>query len=162
MKFMCDKCGREATVHLTEISNGEKIEKHLCEECAVSDGITIKTQLPISQILEELVLHSSAGKELSEVKCDVCGMTFLEFRREGLLGCPNDYAAFEKVLVPLLERAHEGGAYHAGRIPANAADGERKQTELLRLRGRLKEAVTNEEYERAAELRDRIKELEGS
>jgi protein arginine kinase activator len=66
------------------------------------------------------------------------------------------------VLVPLLERAHEGGSVHTGKVPANAAEDERKQTELLRLRGQLKEAVVHEEYERAADLRDRIKNLEGS
>ena len=162
MKFKCEKCGREAKVHLTEIVNGQKIEKHLCEECAVSEGVTIKAQLPISEILEELVLQSAAGKELSELKCDVCGISFMEFRQGGLLGCPNDYVAFENVLARLLERAHEGGSYHVGKVPAGAAENERKQAELLRLRGQLKEAVTHEQYERAAELRDRIKELEGS
>lgn len=162
MKIKCDKCGQEATVHLTEIVDGQKIEKHLCADCASSEGITIKTHLPISQILEELVLHSGAGKEMSELKCGACGITFLEFRREGLLGCPNDYQAFEKVLVPLLERAHEGGVHHVGKVPAGAPEAERRQTELLRLRGQLKDAVAAEDYERAASLRDRIRQLEAS
>lgn len=161
MKFKCEKCDHEATVHLTEIADGQKNERHLCEECAATEGITIKAQLPISQLLEELVLQSAAGKELSELRCDVCGITFLEFRQNGLLGCPNDYQAFEDVLVPLLERAHEGVTVHAGRTPANAAEQERRQNELLRLRGQLKEAVADEDYERAAEIRDRIKKLEG-
>ena len=161
MKFTCEKCDREATVHLTEIADGQKVERHLCEECAAAEGITIKAQLPISQLLEELVLQSAAGKELSELRCDVCGITFLEFRQNGLLGCPNDYQAFENVLIPLLERAHEGASVHAGKVPSNAADKERRQNELLQLRGRLKEAVAGEDYELAAQIRDRIKELEG-
>ena len=160
MKFKCDICGREAKVHLTEIIDGQKLEKHLCEECAASEGATVKAHLPISEILEELVLQSAAGKELGELKCDVCGMSFLEFRQGGLLGCPNDYKAFESVLVRLLERAQEGGSYHVGKIPPGATEPERQQAELLRLQGQLKEAVTHEQYERAAELRDRIKELE--
>ena len=162
MAYKCDKCGQEATVHLTEIVQGEKHEKHLCEDCAVSEGVTIKTQVPISQILEELVLQSAAGGELARLSCDVCGLTFLEFRQQGLLGCPNDYKAFEKVLVPLLERAHEGASFHTGNIPANADEDERTQAQLLRLRSQLKEAVEHEDYERAANLRDQIKELEGS
>lgn len=158
----CDKCGREARVHLTEIIDGQKTERHLCEDCAVSEGVTVKAHLSISEILEELVLQSAAGKELSRLKCDICGISFLEFRQGGLLGCPNDYNAFEDVLARLLERAHEGGSHHVGKTPAGAAENERGQTELLRLRGQLKEAVALEKYERAAELRDRIKELEDS
>ncbi len=159
MKFECEKCQREATVHLTEIINGQKIERHLCQECAAAEGITIKAQVPISKIIEELMLQSSAQKELSDLRCDVCGITFLEFRRNGLLGCPNDYDAFEHVLVPLLELSHEGQSCHTGKVPTNAAESQRRQSELLRLRGRLKEAIAREDYEEAAGLRDRINEL---
>ena len=162
MKFQCDNCGREATVHQTEISGGEMVERHLCQECAASEGVTIKAQMPISQLLEEMVLQSAAGKDLSELRCEVCGITFLEFRRDGLLGCPNDYLAFEDVLEPLLERAHDGATLHSGKIPADAADLEQKQNQLLRLRGRLKDAVAGEDYELAARIRDEIKELERS
>ncbi len=161
MKEKCDKCGREAKIQLTDIIDGQKIVKHLCEECAVSEGVTFKAQLPISEILEELVLQSAAGKQLGELRCEVCGISFQEFRQGGLLGCPNDYKAFENVLVRLLERAHDGGSFHVGRIPANAGESERKQAELLQLQGQLREAVSREQYERAAQLRDRIRELEG-
>jgi protein arginine kinase activator len=162
MAHKCDKCGRKATLHVTDIEDGQKIERHLCEECAASENVTIKALPPISQILEELVLQSAAGGELGELKCELCGINFLEFRQQGVLGCPNDYAAFENVLLPLLDRAHEGGSFHTGKVPANAAEDERRQTELLRLRSQLKDAVAHEKYERAAELRDRIKDLEGS
>jgi len=160
VNFKCDKCGREATVQITEIRDGQKTEKHFCQECAAAEGITIKAQVPLGKLLELLQPHIE--KKLAELKCEVCGITFLEFRQQQLLGCPNDYKAFEEVLVPLLERAHEGGTVHVGRVPANAAAAERRQNELLRLRGQLKEAIAREEYERAASLRDRVKELEGS
>ncbi|MCD4699988.1 MAG: UvrB/UvrC motif-containing protein [Phycisphaerae bacterium] len=159
MKFECEKCQREATVHLTEIINGQKIERHLCQECAGTEGITIKAQMPISKIIEELMLQSSAEKEFSDLRCDVCGISFLEFRRDGLLGCPHDYEVFEHVLVGLLERSHQGRSCHVGKIPANAAESERVQNELLRLRGSLAEAVGREDYEEAAALRDRVRQL---
>jgi len=162
MKFLCEKCGKEATVHLTEIAEGQKIEKHLCEDCAAAEGITIKTQVPLGKLLESLALQSSAAEELAKLKCEVCGISFLEFRQQQLLGCPNDYTVFDEVLVLLLERAHEGASCHVGKVPANAAEGERRQNELLRLRGELKDAVAREDYEQAVRLRDRIKELEGS
>ena len=162
MQFKCDRCGREATVQITEIEDGQKIEKHLCEECAASEGITIKAQVPLKKLLEGMMLQSAAEKEFEGLVCDVCGISFAEFRQQQLLGCPNDYKVFEKVLAPLLEGAHEGASGHTGKVPADAAAGERRQNELLRLRGRLKEAVAGEDYERAAALRDRIKELDGS
>lgn len=160
MSFPCDECGKEATVHLTDVVNGQKIEKHLCQECAAAEGLTIKAHFPLAKILEGLVDQSLAQKELEDLRCDVCGITFSEFREQHLLGCPNDYEVFEHVLTPLLERAHDGGTYHTGKVPANAAESERRHIELLRLRGQLKQAVADEDYESAAGLRDRIKELE--
>ena len=77
MKFECEKCRREATVHLTEITNGQKIERHLCEECASAEGITIKAQMPISKIIEELMLQSSAEKEFSTFAATFAGFRSL-------------------------------------------------------------------------------------
>lgn len=172
MKLKCDKCGKSATIHLTEIVGGQKIEKHLCEDCASSEGITVKSNVPISQLLEDFILQTSSPSSPpqaapqaatpSEFKCDVCGMDFNEFRNKALLGCPHDYEAFERGLLPLLERAHEGATQHIGKVPHSAGDSQKKQNALLRLRAELKAAVALEDYERAAALRDQIKELEKS
>lgn len=160
MKSKCDKCDKQATVHLTEIVGGQKIEKHLCEDCAASEGITIKTNVPISQMLEEFILQSNTGQENTDPTCDVCGMTFGEFRQKGLLGCPHDYDAFEKQMLPLLLRAQDGQTQHVGKVPHRAGSSQKKQNAILRLRAQLKTAVTSEDYERAAALRDQIKQLE--
>ena len=163
MKQKCDKCAKPATVHLTEIVDGQKIEKHLCEDCAVSEGITIKANIPISQLLEEFILQSGESDEgTGQLKCEVCGFTLSDFRRKGLLGCPNDYDAFGAALEGVISRAQEGAARHVGKVPARAGSDTRRQTELLRLRGELKDAVDAEDYERAAGLRDRIREMEQS
>jgi len=159
MKFKCDKCGKPATVYLTEITNGQKIEKHLCEQCAASEGVTLK--LPISQLLEDFILQS-APSEIADRTCHVCGMSFSEFRKKGLLGCPNDYDAFEDALEPLLSRAHEGATQHIGKIPRRASAGQKKMNTILKLRAQLHRAVSTEDYELAAKLRDQIKDLETS
>ena len=103
MNFKCDKCNRPATIYLTEIIDGSKIEKHLCEDCAASEGITVKANLSISQLLEDLILKSPGAESAEQLKCDVCGLKFSEFRTQGVLGCPNDYEAFSKAIDPLLE-----------------------------------------------------------
>jgi len=156
----CEKCNKPATVHLTEVVGGEKLEKHLCEDCAALEGITFKADIPISQLLEDFVLHAT-GEDTAELACDVCGMTFKEFREQGLLGCPHDYDAFERTLVPMLRRAQEGATEHVGKVPHRAGDEEKKHIAVLRLRAELKAAISAEDYERAAAIRDQIKEYEG-
>ncbi len=159
MQIKCDKCDKPATIHLTDIVDGKKNEVHLCEDCAAAEGLTVKASVPLSQLLEEFVLQKSPAQE-PEAKCDACGMTFSEFRRKGLLGCPNDYDVFSAQLEPLLERAHGPSTQHIGRVPSQAGSDQQKQTAILRLRGALRSAVADEDYERAARLRDQIKELE--
>ena len=163
MKFKCDHCERPATIHLTEIVEGEKIEKHLCEDCASKEGITVKSNVPISQLLESFILQTSgeeSGAEPDELRCEVCGIGYNEFRSQGLLGCPNDYDAFEPLLVPLLARAHEGASDHIGKVPHRASATQKRHNAVLRLRAELKAAIGDEDYERAAVLRDQIKELD--
>jgi len=160
MKRKCDNCDNPATVHLTEIVDGEKTEKHLCEVCAANENITVKPAMGINQMVQEFLAQSQQAKRLSELVCDGCGMSFLEFRHNGLLGCPRDYSAYGEVLVSLLQRAHEGADQHIGKVPKRAGTDQHRQNELLRLRAALKDAVGTEDYEQAAAIRDQIQELE--
>ena len=163
MKQKCDKCDKPATIYLTEIDNGVKTEKHLCEDCAAAEGITIKANPPISELLEDLVMHTVQSPEgVPGLKCDSCGLEYAEFRRTGLLGCPNDYDAFSPVLEPLIAGAQAGQTMHVGKVPARAGQAQQKQTAVLRLRGQLRTAVAAEDYELAAALRDQLRELERS
>lgn len=162
MKRKCDKCDRPATMHLTDIVDGNKIERHLCEVCAANEGITVTAHVPIQQLLEEFVTHSQKARQLGELVCDQCHTSFLEFRQSGLLGCPHDYEVFAEALTPLLARAHEGGSQHVGKVPSRAGGDQQLQVRLLRLRSALGEAVQREDYRQAARIRDQIKELEES
>jgi len=89
----------------------------------------------------------------------VCGITFYEFRHQGRLGCPNDYICFEEQLEQLVANIH-GATAHTGKRPQKSAGNLDKQTQLIRLRRDLRDAVHAEDYERASVLRDRIRELE--
>ncbi len=162
----CDNCNKPATVHLTEIRNGKKIEKHLCEQCAAaSEGIPAKGHTPINELLTNFVMaHSGLQKEMGTA-CEHCGITWAEFRQNGLLGCANDYTVFERDLTPLLQRAHEGATHHVGKVPARRGGTGvpmKRQVDLTRLRKELQRAVEGEDYERAAKLRDQIRQAENS
>src|SRR4051812_6106211 len=110
--------------------------------------------------------------------CPSCGTGYLEFRQSGLLGCPECYKAFESQLGPLLERAHEGGTHHTGRLPKRALGGapnpsapqpramptppsptEVKAKRITQLQKQLDDAVKAEQYEKAAKLRDELRTL---
>ncbi len=167
MKYKCDSCDKPATVHSVDIVNGKKIEKHLCEECASDEpGMQVKASSgahqPITELLSTFVkMHSGGEIEGPDIKCEQCGLTYPQFHESSLLGCPQCYTAFESVLDSILQRAHEGGTHHLGKVPRRAGSSdEQRQLQLSRLRQRLDEAVEAEDYEMAANLRDEISQFE--
>lgn len=163
MQIACQVCKKQpATVHLTEIVKGENKERHLCEQCAQDEGLMPKVQqhVPINEIITGVMLQKSLVQQLADLTCPHCKLTFVEFRNTGLLGCPNDYDAFEKALVPLIERAHESASHHIGKVPRRLGSPLATENDLIRLRRELLRAVDDEQFERAAKLRDRIRNLE--
>ncbi len=163
MPIACSKCSKQAaTVHVTEILDGEKKTVHLCEDCARETGETFKATISIPDILSELV-GGEAMKEMSElagIECPKCGMSYQDFRSGGRLGCPHDYTVFRKGLLPFIEKIH-GSTQHAGKYPRSVGTsfGGPTQQKIFDLHQELTAAVKDEEYEKAAQLRDRIREL---
>lgn len=189
----CELCGQEATVHELRVVSGRKVERHLCERCARKQGIGVPTGLSVPELIEKYMSAATPDEPPAAVKeapkpgvplrtdlCPTCGTTYAEFRQHGLLGCPDCYRTFEAQLGPLLERAHEGGAAHAGKVPRRALSGAKRAPAAPRpepgpsdddwpaqraakiavLRKQLDEAVKAEQYERAARLRDDLRKLE--
>ncbi len=161
--MICGKCNKNhATVHVTEVINGVKKEAHLCEECARGAGVGIKFSFSISDILGNLVDAKPPGKpteKAAQLKCPECGMTYSEFKSKARLGCANDYEVFRAGLIPLLEKIHQA-TQHVGKTP-HTADGQiKKENELVRLKRELDSLVKSENFEKAAEIRDRIRTLE--
>ena len=164
--MLCQVCKKsEATIHLTEINDGARIEMHLCEFCAAEEGIAAKSQIPLNELLSNLLAVQPADEELAgdsgkKLTCPKCGFTLEQFRSDGLLGCPNDYEVFEKSLLPLIEKTHNGKTKHCGKVLSNAPADTKKQVKLTTLQQQLDDAVTNEDYEKAAELRDKINQVD--
>jgi len=163
----CQKCDKPATFHITDLVDGKPNELHLCEDCAhkflaptVSEAAdTLPTMAGI--LAQHLAIGETAEElaRLDERTCPVCGITFLEFRKQGRLGCPHDYVCFAAELEPLLLNIH-GETRHVGKVPKRGASNAEQQTRLIVLRRQMKEAVAAEEYERASKLRDEIRALE--
>jgi len=156
---LCEDCGkRRATVHLTEFVGGQPVQHHLCEECFRKREGNLGT--PSSVFAQLLASVAPELRRMSGRHCPACGISYLEFRQSMKFGCAHDYEAFEDVLDPLLERIH-GATRHCGKGPVEGGSGGEQQGRLRALRQRLQQAVEQENYELAARLRDRIRELEG-
>lgn len=164
--MLCQLCQKKvANVHFTQIINGKKVEMYLCEQCANEKGqLGFSPQLNLGDFLWGFPgFGGSAGfaqvKQPEEVHCDVCGMSFEDFRKTGKLGCGNCYRIFREKLNPILRRIH-GNIEHTGKVPKKMSNCVKSTNELEKLKVELTAAIGSEEYEKAAELRDRIKELE--
>lgn len=172
--MLCDNCGeREAAIHLTQIDGNTVSTSHLCEKCAAEKGVETGASVakfPLSDFLASL--GKTTGGEGAEggagVACPACGATLQDFRQTGRLGCAECYTTFELHLRDLLRRLH-GSSHHAGERyagPGSEAAGaegagvHREEREVGALRERLRRAIEEEDFELAAELRDRLKVLE--
>ena len=162
----CQICKKkEATIHLTEISDGVRNEMHLCEHCAQQEGVAMKGQLSINELLSNLLATQPSDEDLLGTgdqgqACPNCGFSIEQFAKEPLLGCPYDYETFEKALLPLIEKTHDGKTVHCGKVPSKAPPDLKQKMELMTLKQRLEAAVRSEDYEQAAQLRDKINQLE--
>lgn len=163
----CEECKlRPATVHLAQMFNGQKIETHLCEQCASQKGAIIfgaDNQLSISNLLGSFLGGNYSIQEARSPaqnnSCPNCGIKFFDIRQTGKLGCAQCYMAFEQELEPSLRRIH-GNRQHIGKIPLRGGEKVLWRRQIEGLKQRLQEAVAREEYEEAAEIRDQIKNLE--
>jgi protein arginine kinase activator len=163
----CQQCEKPATFHITELTGGQPQELHFCESCAKGylthgDAGSAPATPSLASALAKQLQIGKAAEELAKLDqraCPVCGITFFEFRNQGRLGCPHDYVFFEKELTPLVANIH-GETRHVGKRPRGHEAGTDQQTELIRLRREMDEAKQKEHYERAAKIRDQIRELE--
>jgi protein arginine kinase activator len=157
MKQKCQVCGERAVIHITQIEDTSDVSSHhFCYRHA-QEYLKESESPPASS--SDASANEQEVEEESAVACPICGITFAKFRETGRLGCPNDYEIFRTELKPLLENIH-GNLRHVGKVPRRLPIDTRRQTELIKLRQEIQQAVAIEDYERAAQLRDQIDSLE--
>ncbi len=169
--MLCEKCGKnEATVMYKESINGKKSSYALCAECASQLGVFESAKKISADPFENMnslfgtlfgLSPYKSHTAVEEKKCSLCGATFRELAAEGMVGCPNCYREFADELSATIAKIH-GSSHHTGGAPSEfAADRERKR-EIADAERALKEAVAAEEYEKAALLRDKLRELKNN
>ncbi len=166
--MQCDVCGKKkATVHLTEIVDEQMSEMHLCEDCAREKNVQMEQQFGLADLLAGLSDFGKPSKDVEKVKvrCSHCGLGYEDFRKFGRLGCSECYVSFKEQLANLLKKIH-GSSRHLGKAPVKMQPKLLKQKDkeknegLEDLRKQLQEAIQAENFEKAADLRDKIRALE--
>ena len=160
MSVKCDVCKKlAASVFLTQIVDGKMQKVNMCESCSKEKGVSDPTGFALADLL--LGMGAAQNVERSVPvgqRCPNCGFSQGEFKKTGRLGCSICYSTFHEGLEGMLKGMHKG-LKHTGKIPARQVES-REREELLRsLNSDLRKAIAREQYEEAAQLRDRIRLL---
>ncbi|MFC1607423.1 UvrB/UvrC motif-containing protein [Candidatus Latescibacterota bacterium] len=162
----CQICNEnEANIVFTQIVNNEKLVMQICSECAKKKGLTLDIKTESHSPVESLVGSLTGGtdekgdEEIPDLNCEVCDLSFAEFKKSGLFGCDQCHLSFGSHIKGLLKQIH-GVAEHEGKGPRPLTEDVSTKKEIKDLKSQLKKLVEAEEYEKAAELRDRINDME--
>jgi protein arginine kinase activator len=171
--MLCQEChNANASVHVKRRQGDEEVSVHLCRACAQKMGWSDPLEdakFPLAQFISSMMqdMTSGAPRERADevdAKCSECGLSFQEFSRTGRLGCGHCYESFRASMQELLRRIH-GNTTHEGRRPRRApkpAEAPAQDATLKQLKTDLDSAIADEDFERAAKLRDEIREFKES
>lgn len=159
----CEDCKKNpATVNFTQIVSNKKTVLNLCKSCAEQRGFSGHNAPAGAQGFGVESLVSKIANEYEEesnaVACKACGLKYLDFKQSGRLGCGQCYSAFESRLDDLLRKIH-GSTGHIGKIPKDLEPAISQNRQIETLRKEMKRAIEKEDFEHAADLRDRIKKM---
>lgn len=160
--MLCEKCGKnKATTHIRSVVNGVAREKNLCSHCAAEEGVGGIGQASLTQMLASMFGDGLAlDKQVSKTVCPCCGASFSDIAHHGKVGCSKCYDVFYNELLPYLKRVH-GSTLHAGKIPNKAPLAPIPKEETVDdLRMLMNRLVSEERFEEAAVIRDKIKKAE--
>lgn len=161
----CDICGKnEAMIHLTEVVNDQVNKLHICDVCAKKKSEEMHSHFGLTDLLSGLVdlgddIPKDQISQLANTTCPVCGSVYYDFQKTGRVGCGKCYEVFSRSLSELLRKIH-GSDKHIGKMPFRGKANREEREDLQRLKNELNSLIAREEFEKAAVLRDRIKDME--
>ncbi len=172
--MLCEIChNNEATIHIKEIVGGEKKSLNLCSKCAAEHDKTSGIKFGAFNLAEMLFSLGKLGniaaatvmpQGKSAQVCPVCGWTLQKIRDSGgRLGCARCYESFPALIHETLANVHRGHMHVGKRLHDRSADVDgvaQLHSELACRRLELAELIKCENYEQAAKVRDRIREIE--
>lgn len=161
--MLCNICHKnEATVHFKGIFNDKVLNLNMCEDCAERKGIKLKSDIALTEListLTEIDLPAAGVREKKSIQCLSCGLTYSEFKETGKLGCQDCYSVFSHYLTPLITRIHGSSRYIGKKFVSEQTEQISVKQRVKELRSELNKLLKNEQYEQAAEVRDKLREL---
>ena len=186
--MLCEKCKtREANVQLTQMVNGEVTTHHYCMKCAGMMNIANSPMLddfPLAKMLAGLLsmqeTEDDSAAEYMDIECPTCHTKYSDVAGDSKFGCPDCYEVFDPLINDTIKQL-QGSERHIAGAPGSIASEDiredvkqdiekdiapanmdiEKTEKLMELRRLLKVSLANEEYEEAAQYRDKIRALEG-
>ncbi len=160
--MLCQKCHKNpASVHIKNSINGEYSEISLCRECAESEKLNSFWSFPSDKLFSGFFSDSILGSDFlpKQKICPLCGATRSDLASSGKPGCAKCYEVFADELSGIIRGIH-GNTLHSGSRPGKHMEQIEKNRELEELKKEMQSAVDEQDFEKAASLRDRIKEIE--
>ena len=146
------ECNKPRVYHFTESTENELRAIDLCEECA---NIYLNQTVPSKKLLDKVFqLIFTFMKQyqpgilgVSDKACPSCGTMLSEVKQSGMLGCSNCQKFFGAELDYFFTQAQSSKEEV---IPSNPQDA---------LNAELQKAIEEENYEKAARIRDQLKSI---
>lgn len=154
----CDICKKLATVHLTQIVNGKIHKIDLCETCAKEKGVTDPNGFSLADLLASGVEGDDIDPTHNDLVCGNCGFTPEDYKKLGRLGCPSCYENLKAMIAPMLTHMHKG-IHHVGKTPEHTLARQADKHAASDIKEQLQQAINDERYEDAAQLRDQLLRL---
>lgn len=152
----CEKCKTEkATVFLTQILGGKMYKVDLCEKCAKDLGVLDASNFSLADLLIGMKGEEETEETGCELECPACGLSEADLRKEGRLGCPDCYEVFADRLKDVFLEMQRGGC-HTGKTPQDQSKRMQAVRQVEELRRSLAKAIEEENFEKAAFLRDQL------
>ena len=159
--MLCQLCGeKDVSIHLTKIINGNIEEKHLCDDCA-KHSKDLDFDLPFSfhKLFTGLIGSMEPDhEETKDISCHRCGLTYDKFLESGKFGCSDCFETFGEDIDSLLRGIH-GHGQHIGKTPVGSKTKTLQEEKIQSLKDELEKSIAEEEFEKAALLRDEIKKI---
>lgn len=102
--------------------------------------------------------NSTLSQKQIEISCSSCGMTLREFKKTGIFGCEECYKTLDTIATSVINKV-QGKSKHTGKIPKKFGKDMINKKYLIRLKDELQKVIAEENFERAVELRDLIREI---
>ena len=162
--MICQICKEnQATIHLTQQKSDRVVKIHVCRRCAEEKGFDYleKSNFALGNIISGLFGDSADAVRMKKEAhvCTLCGTSHDDFRDVAKLGCSECYELFKPHLLSVLRNLHVK-TQHFGKFPKSRSGRAETVKRVTLLQEELERAIAEECYERAAEIRDELRELD--